>query len=109
MSYRVLCDEHVPESAVTELAECDIVAVHVTEKPGAGCEDSTVAAYARDNGFVLLTNDDDFLDDSTFPGVRVLYYPDNAIPAHVLATRVAELRSLVSDPADLGRVTFISN
>lgn len=109
MSYRVLCDEHVPESTVAELDNRGVPAVHVSREPGAGSTDRTVAAYARENGYVLLTNDDDFLDRSTFIDVHVLYYPDNSIAAHALAERVTDLVRWVPDPAALGRVTFLTD
>ncbi|WP_436931926.1 hypothetical protein [Halosimplex halobium] len=40
--------------------------------------------------------------------MTVLYYPDNATDSHALAARVDELESLVPDPSDLGRVTFLT-
>jgi predicted nuclease of predicted toxin-antitoxin system len=108
MSWRVLCDEYVPESTVADLGTLGVSATHVTENPGSGCSDEAVAAYARENDYVLLTDDDDFIDGSTHPDVQVLYYPDNVVPSHVFVDRVRMLRSWVSDPADLGRVTFLT-
>lgn len=108
MNYRVLCDENVPESVVSHLERDDIDATHVTADPGTGTSDDLVATYARDRDCLLLTNDDDFLDDAKFPEIKVLYYPDNSVPAHVLARRVEDLVSLVSEPDDLGRVTFLT-
>ncbi|WP_436931925.1 DUF5615 family PIN-like protein [Halosimplex halobium] len=46
MSYRVLCDENVPERTVGQLAEFGIDAVHVSDRPGAGSSDGQVARFA---------------------------------------------------------------
>ena len=109
MSYRVLCDENVEETAVSELAERGIDARHVTDAPGDGSSDEAVAEYARPRGFVLLTNDSDFLVESDFPETTVLYYPDNDVSGHELARRVDDLVSWVPDPEELGRVTFLTD
>lgn len=108
MNYRVLCDEHVPETTVQHLERTGIAAAHVTETPGAGIGDDVVANYALDNDYCLLTNDDDFLDQSEYPDLTVLYYPDNAAPGHALARRVEALVSLVPEPDRLGGVTFLT-
>jgi len=109
MSYRVLCDENVEEATVLELERRDVTATHVSTVLGSGSPDDAVAEHARANGFVLLTNDSDFLDNEDFPAVTVLYYPDNDVPAHELAQRIEDLSTWVSDPDALGRVTFLSD
>jgi len=108
MSYRVLCDENVPERTAEHLDEFGIDAVHVSDRPGAGSADERVVRFAQERNRLLLTNDDDFLDESAYPDVTVLYYPDNATESHALAARVDELASLVPDPSDLGQRTFLT-
>jgi predicted nuclease of predicted toxin-antitoxin system len=108
MSYRVLCDENVEEETISELERREITATHVSDVPGAGSPDETVAEHALENGFVLLTNDSDFLNEENFPAVTVLYYPDNDVSAHELARRIDDLSTWVPDSDDLGRVTFLS-
>jgi len=109
MSYRVLCDENVEEAAVSELERRDITATHVSDVPGAGSPDEIVAECALESGFVLLTNDSDFLNEEDFPAVTVFYYPDNDVSAHELARRIDDLSTWVPDPEDLGRVTFLTD
>lgn len=110
MTYRVLCDENVPERTVEHLGEAGIDAVHVADEPGSGSPDDRVAGFSSDRDRLLVTNDDDdFLGESTYPDLVVLYCPDNAVDGHVLAARIDELASLVPDPTDLGRTTFLTD
>jgi len=108
MSYRVLCDENVEETAVSELTGQWIDARHVTDAPGDGSSDEAVAEYALSRDFVLLTSGSDFLVESDFPEVTALYYPDSEVPGHELTRRVGDLATYVPDPDELGRVTFLT-
>jgi hypothetical protein len=100
MSYRVLCDENVEPATVGELEALGTRAAHVNTEPGSGSDDEEIVDYARENGYVILTNDDDFLGDR-FPGVKVLFYPDNDASAHEVAARVLEVQEYYPTPADL--------
>jgi hypothetical protein len=91
MSYRVLCDENVEPATVGELEALGTRAAHVNTEPGSGSTDEEIADYARENDYVILTNDDDFLGDR-FPGVTILFYPDNDASAHEVVARVLELQ-----------------
>ncbi|MEF8842160.1 MAG: DUF5615 family PIN-like protein [Haloarculaceae archaeon] len=73
MSTRILRDENVPIATVEVLDDRGIAATHVTDRPGAGTDDEGVAQSASETGAVLLTNDDDFLDETRFADVRVFY------------------------------------
>jgi hypothetical protein len=108
MTYRVLCDENVPKRTVEHIDEFGIDVVHVSDRPGAGSTDVRVARFALERDRLLLTNDDDFLDEAAYPDVTVLYYPDNSVDSYELAERVEEVTSLVSEPNDLGRITFLT-
>jgi len=100
MSYRVLCDENVEAATVGELEALGTRADHVNTEPGSGSTDAEIASYARANGYVILTNDDDFLGDR-FPDVTVLFYPDNDASAHDVAARVLELQEYYPTQEDL--------
>lgn len=100
MVYRILCDENVEPATVSELESVGTRATHVNTAPGSGSSDEDIADYARSNEYVLLTNDDDFLGDR-FPGLTVLFYPDNSAPAHDIAGRVEELRQYYPAQRDL--------
>lgn len=108
MTYSVLCDENVEAATIGELEQHGITATHVNNKPGKGSTDDAIARFARDNGYLVLTNDADFLDAETFPAVRILYFPDTRVSAHELAQRVEELTCLVPDPSDLPKETFLT-
>jgi len=109
MRYRVLCDENVEPRTVDELERNGITAVHVNEEPGRSSDDPAVATYARDHGYAILTNDSDFLNPESYPGITVLYHPDNDASAHDLARRVVELTDIVPDQDDLPRETFLTD
>ena len=100
MSYRVLCDENVEPATVGELEALGTRAAHVNTEPGSGSDDGEIADYARENGYVILTNDDDFLG-KRFPGVKILDYPDNDASAHQVAARVLEVQEYYPTQGDL--------
>lgn len=108
MTVRVLCDEHVEPRTTDELSARGIAALHVTERPGPGASDETIAAHARKTDSVLLTNDADFLDPTRFPDVTVFYYPENHLSAHRLAERVESAIRLLATSADLPDRLFLT-
>ena len=108
MSVRILCDENVPVATVEALDERGFTATHVTDRPGSGTDDEGVARFASEVGAVLLTNDDDFLDETRFDDVRVFYYPENDIDPYRLVRRVAAVLEMVRDVADLPERVFLT-
>lgn len=108
MSYRLLCDENVDPAAVPALSERGFDAIHVTDRPGPSSPDRAVADTAIAEDRLLVTNDDDFLDQSRFPEVHVLYYPENRLSAHEVVERVGKLVSIVPDQGDLPREMFLT-
>jgi len=109
MRYRVLCDENVEPATVGELESRGFTATHVNNEPGKGSDDPELAAYAREHDYVILTNDTDFLDESKYPDVTVLFYANNRLSGHELARRVEELASLVPEQDDLPRETYLND
>lgn len=69
MVFRIICDEHVEQQAVTYLERDGHDAVHVETALSLSAGDADIAAYAREEGRVVLTNDDDFLDTNEFPEI----------------------------------------
>ncbi|MDY7081684.1 MAG: DUF5615 family PIN-like protein [Halobacteria archaeon] len=108
MSYRILCDEHVEPQTVNHLENSGHTAEHVGDTVELSATDVELAEYARENGYIILTNDTDFLDDSMFPDTKVLYYSDNTCSAYELAQMVDERASYVPDQDNLQRVTFLN-
>jgi predicted nuclease of predicted toxin-antitoxin system len=91
MSYRLLLDENVERSVATRLADDGHDVERVADVPelGKGTSDEQIAAYADENGRVLLTYDDDFV--TTEFGTPVCYVPDETVPGPELT---AILRAL---------------
>ena len=57
-------------------------------------------------GAVLLTNDDEFLDETRFDDVRVFYSPENDVDPYRLVRRVAAVLEMVRDAEDLPERVF---
>lgn len=108
MAYRIICDEHIEQQIVTYLEREGHDAIHVETALSLSADDTDIAAYAREENRVVLTNDDDFLDTNEFPEITVLYYPDNEFPEYELAALVTELITYYPTQADLPRVVFVT-
>lgn len=108
MAYRIICDEHVDQQIVTYLERDDHDAVHVETALSLSADDADIAASAREEDRVVLTNDEDFLDTNEFPGITLLYYPDNELPEYELATMITELTRYYPTQADLPREVFVT-
>lgn len=108
MAYRVLCDENVDPQVVRYLVKEGHVAAHVRDELGLGATDTGIAEHATGNSYVLLTNDSDFLDEEAYGDLKVLYFPDNGIPAYELASLVAKAHSLCPSQDDLPRKLFLT-
>ena len=108
MAYRVLVDENIDPRTADSLREKGHESVHVDEALGKGTEDPPIADHARQQEYLLLTNDADFLRPDLREDLTVLYCPENTLRAEAIATLVDELASLVPDPADLPTVVWIT-
>lgn len=108
MAYRIICDEHIEQQIVTYLEREGHDAIHVETALSLSADDTDIAAYAREEDRVVLTNDDDFLDTDEFPKITVLYYPDNELPEHELAMMVSELTIYYPTQADLPHEVFVT-
>lgn len=107
MSFRVCCDEHVPPRTVDYLEKDGHEAVHVRDVLEPGVDDDSIATFCTGSEYVLLTNDTDFLDSSTYPELSVLYYGNSDTPAYDLATAIAEVATYVNSTENLPRTTFL--
>jgi len=108
MEYRVLVDENTSPRVAEALRGKGIAAEHVHEALSEGVGDESIAAFAREGGYVVLTHDADFLDVETRGDVPVLYYGDDTTDTYVIADRVATVTEWVSDPTDLPPVVNIN-
>lgn len=62
MGYRILVDENLDPQTVLFCRNRGHDAVHVEETLGKGTDDEVIAEYARNEDYVVVTNDRDFLD-----------------------------------------------
>jgi predicted nuclease of predicted toxin-antitoxin system len=108
MGYRILVDENLDPQTVLFLRNRGHDAVHVEETLGKGTSDELIAEYARDEGYVVLTNDRDFLDPERNRELTVLLVAPEGMRPNRIAEQVDTLAELAQNPSDLGRVTWIS-
>lgn len=101
MEYRVLVDENTSPQVAEALRRKGIAADHVHEALSEGVDDKSIAAFAREGGYVVLTHDTDFLDADTRGDASVLYYADDTMGTYAIADRAAEVIKWVPKPADL--------
>jgi hypothetical protein len=101
MSYRVLCDENVEPATIGEPEAEGKTATHVNNQPGQESTDEEIVAFARENDYVILTNDSDFLVPDLAGDVCVLYFPDNGASAHGLTQRIVFLQNYYDSQDEL--------
>jgi predicted nuclease of predicted toxin-antitoxin system len=108
MPYRILIDENTSPRVAEALRGKGIAAEHVHEALSEGVADDSIATFAREGGYVVLTHDTDFLDAETRGGVPVLYYADDTMDTYAIADRVAEVIERVPEPTDLPPVVNLN-
>lgn len=101
MEYRILVDENTSPRVAESLRGKGVSAEHVHEALSEGVDDDSIATFAREGGYVVLTHDTDFLDAETRGDVPVLYYGDDTMDTHAIADSVAAVIELVPEPTDL--------
>ena len=100
---RLLFDENLSPRLVKLLAEPFPGSVHVDDVGLHGRPDGDVWAYARDNGFVLVSKDNDFRQLSFLRGAppKVVWLRIGNAPTHaaadLLRSRKADVESFVCD------------
>ena len=77
------------------------------EAVGGGQE--TVAAFAAQNEYAILTHDSDFLAADDSEQVRVLHYADDTVPPEELAAKLLRLGAAVQSNDDLAEVTYLGS
>ncbi len=85
MSYRFLLDENVPRSVLKLLKQRGFYAEYVPQ----GANDKTVIEIARNKNMILITRDNDFADE--------LSYPPNTHPGIIVLHIHPSLPSLIAD------------
>ncbi|MFB6233206.1 MAG: DUF5615 family PIN-like protein [Haloarculaceae archaeon] len=107
MGYRILVDENIDPVTAELLCERGHNAVHVQATVGKGTSDQSVAEYARENSYAILTNDTDFLRSGPSQ-TTVLYCPEHAMRAGKIARLIDKLAEMIPDQADLPAITWVT-
>jgi predicted nuclease of predicted toxin-antitoxin system len=69
---KLCCDENIKRSITTILDQEGHDVVRVQDELDLGDTDRTVLEFCRETDRILLTNDDDFFDFETHPGILFL-------------------------------------
>ena len=69
---KLCCDENIKRSITTILDQEGHDVVRVQDELDLGDADRTVLEFCRETDRILLTNDDDFFDFETHPGILFL-------------------------------------
>jgi hypothetical protein len=82
---RLLCDQNVARRYIDACVQApDLQAVTVRDALDPRTTDPDIAAYARENGYVVLTADDDFFELSDQCGCRYFHQSDTPPVGDVL-------------------------
>jgi predicted nuclease of predicted toxin-antitoxin system len=109
MSYRILVDENTSPRVAELLRGKEHEAVHVTKELEAGISDQDIVNYATNEGYVVLTCDDDFLLPEYAQSAQILYYSDETLSAYEIADRVDQVSRYVPDATDLPGITNLGS
>jgi len=95
---RILCDQMVKESFVSALeAEDRHTVARVRDLLTSDADDDTIAAYAVQHDWIILTADDDYLSDDVPHGL--LFYEDDPAPTPgVVRDAIREIDRVYDDP-----------
>lgn len=104
-SVQLLCDEHVPYPIYRALTDAGFAVTHVRETM-AGAEDPDVLAHCVATDTVLLTNDDDFLADSS-ETAAILFLDDQGASPQAVVAAIANIDATVGLEELTGRVEHV--
>lgn len=98
MKLQLLLDEHVPALIGSE----DYEARYIHEVAGLsrGADDQDILRYANENGFVVVTNDDDFLGEIPNNSC-VMYYPSQSVDGWELSKIIETLCEHINSSDDI--------
>lgn len=103
MSYRILADENVEQATINYLRKLghDIECPDSVSELGLGADDESIAEYARGDGRVILTQDDDFFTELDVEATAgILFQKDQTLSAREVGDIVHELSRYI-DQSDI--------
>ena len=81
-------------------------ATTIAEEFGKGEKDPNIITYARDNGYLILTDNTDFLDRNAINDLKILSCPRTSLRPGEIAALVDALANYVPNQNDLGQITY---
>jgi len=110
MELSFLLDENisVPLADKLDKAGHDVErVVHVSEL-GEGVDDTAICLYAVQEGRLIVTSDDDFVQMPVDSHSGVFYVPDQSLPPHELYHIIQRVIELFPNRAAMDTVTYIT-
>ncbi len=108
----ILTDEHVPRAVATTLQSEGIDAITIYDTDLIGVDDQPLLEYAIEHGYVVLTNDQDFVSEdfvTTYNHHGIFFYEDQRLPRADLVRAVHNAVSVLR-PDDLrNEIVFVPN
>jgi predicted nuclease of predicted toxin-antitoxin system len=86
---RILCDENIRRSISHLLEQEDHEVERVRSILDTGHSDDRIVTFCRENGWILLTNDEDFLNRDDHAGV--FFLDEQRTPPRVVATAIRRI------------------
>ena len=102
---KILCDEHVPPALVSALRSEGFDVSTAAESVELGISDADLLEFASERGYIVLTNDSDFVDRTGHAGV--LYYEDQDASDRELVRAIRTVDDLLPDDAVEDRTIFL--
>ncbi len=102
MGYRILADENVERATIRYLRKLDhdVVWIGDVDELSFGADDESIAAYARENERLILTQDDDFFATLSVEDTDgVLFQKDQSLSARQVGDAVHEISQCIDQSA----------
>jgi predicted nuclease of predicted toxin-antitoxin system len=95
---KLCCDENIKRSVTELLVQEGYDVVRVQDVLELGFNDREILAFCRENGRVLVTNDDDFFEFDKHPGI--LFLDEQRTPPRDVVTALQRVERHVPEMAD---------
>jgi len=110
MQVSFLLDENIAAPLADKLDKAghDVERVVDVDELGEGVDDTTIRLYAVQEGRLIVTSDDDFVQISAASHSGVFYVPDQSLPPHELYHIIQCVLEAFPNREALNTVTYIT-
>ncbi|AQL43521.1 hypothetical protein BV210_12810 [Halorientalis sp. IM1011] len=110
MQVSFLLDENIAAPLADKLDKAghDVERVVDVGELGEGVDDTTIRLYAVQEGRLIVTSDDDFVQMSADSHSGVFYVPDQSLPPHELYHIIQRVLEAFPNRETLDTVTYIT-